>query len=87
MPKKVKAPKKPYVAVAASTMPSASATQTVKAPRAMAALQISVEHKFASADLTVWVDDEPVLPRSSRETRRNLARSVMLKRNNRKVCT
>jgi len=47
---------------AVAPSPSVPVTEVVKAPEARsAALQISVEHKFANADLTVWVDDEPVL--------------------------
>jgi serine/threonine-protein kinase len=50
----------PVEAVAPS--PSVPAAESIKAPEARsAALQISVEHKFTDADLTVWVDDEPVL--------------------------
>jgi predicted Ser/Thr protein kinase len=61
-PRTVKVARKPYVANAVSTTPDGRAPETVSIPTPRsAALQISVEHKFASADLTVWVDDEPVL--------------------------
>jgi serine/threonine protein kinase len=64
-PKTVRVARKPSVAKTVSTVsttPAVTAPETVSAPTPRsAALQISVEHKFASADLTVWVDDEPVL--------------------------
>src|SRR5271166_2140957 len=61
-PKTVKVARKPSVAKAVSTAPSVAVPDAVATPAARsAALQISVAHKFASADLTVWVDDEPVL--------------------------
>ena len=54
--------KKPHKVVAVSTASSSAQLKTGGAvvPRS-AALQISVEHRFSNADLTLWVDDEPVL--------------------------
>ncbi len=62
LPKSARVARKPSVAQAVLTTPTVAIPEAVSAtkPRS-AALQISVEHKFASADLTVWVDDEPVL--------------------------